>query len=70
MQAVSDGGTSCSLVDCLPLVADGEDIDFVGATGEIAFDNNGDPSGAFYEVWRFNDSGDFETVTVIDAASL
>jgi ABC-type branched-subunit amino acid transport system substrate-binding protein len=70
MQAVSDGGTSCALVECLALAADGEDIDFVGATGEIAFDNNGDPSGAFYEVWRFNDAGDFETVTVIDAANL
>jgi ABC-type branched-subunit amino acid transport system substrate-binding protein len=70
MQAASDGGTSCSLTDCLALAADGEDFDFVGATGEIAFDANGDPSGAFYEVWRFNDSGDFETVKVIDAASL
>jgi ABC-type branched-subunit amino acid transport system substrate-binding protein len=70
MQAASDGGTSCSLTDCLTLAADGDDFDFVGATGEIAFDSNGDPSGAFYEVWRFNDSGDFETVKVIDAASL
>ena len=70
MQATSSGGTSCSLVDCLTLAADGEDFDFVGATGEIEFDGNGDPSGAFYEVWRFNDSGDTETVTVIDAANL
>jgi ABC-type branched-subunit amino acid transport system substrate-binding protein len=70
MQATSSGGTSCSLVDCLSLAADGEDFDFVGATGEIEFDGNGDPSGAFYEVWRFNDAGDTETVTVIDAANL
>ena len=70
MQDVSSGGTKCSLTDCLELAADGEDIDFVGATGEIEFDSNGDPSGAFYEIWRFNDAGDFETVTIIDAATL
>ena len=70
MQATSSGGTSCSLVDCLTLAADGDDFDFVGATGEIEFDGNGDPSGAFYEVWRFNDAGDTETVTVIDASNL
>ena len=58
--------------DLADLAAHGvdDDFDFVGATGEIEFDGNGDPSGAFYEVWRFNDSGDTETVTVIDAASL
>ncbi|NNC93542.1 MAG: hypothetical protein HKN80_13750, partial [Acidimicrobiia bacterium] len=70
MASTSSGGTSCSLVDCLSLAADGEDFDFVGATGEIEFDGNGDPSGAFYEVWRFNDAGDTESVTVIDAANL
>ena len=70
MQAVSSGGTKCSLTDCLELAADGEDIDYVGATGEIEFDSNGDPSGAFYEVWRFNDAGDTETVSVIDAGNL
>jgi ABC-type branched-subunit amino acid transport system substrate-binding protein len=70
MQATSSGGTKCSLVECLELAADGDDFDYVGATGEIEFDANGDPSGAFYEVWRFNDAGDTETVTVIDAASL
>lgn len=70
LAAVSSGGTKCSLTECLELAADGEDIDYVGATGEIEFDSNGDPSGAFYEVWRFNDAGDFETVTVIDAAGL
>lgn len=70
LAAVSSGGTKCSLTECLELAADGEDIDYVGATGEIEFDSNGDPSGAFYEVWRFNDAGDFETVTVIDATGL
>ena len=70
MQAASSGGTKCSLADCLELAADGEDFDYVGATGEIEFDGNGDPSGALYEVWRFNDAGDFETVEVIDAADL
>jgi ABC-type branched-subunit amino acid transport system substrate-binding protein len=70
MQATSSGGTKCSLTDCLSLAADGEDFDYVGATGEIEFDSNGDPSGAFYEVWRFNDAGNTESVEVIDAASL
>jgi len=70
MQASSSGGTKCSLTDCLSLAADGEDFDFVGATGEIEFDGNGDASGAFYEVWNFNDSGDFVQVSVIDASTL
>ncbi|MGI9648998.1 MAG: ABC transporter substrate-binding protein, partial [Acidimicrobiia bacterium] len=70
MQSVSSGGTACSLVDCLELAADGEDIDFIGATGGIEFDSNGDPQGAFYEIWQFNDAGNTESVRVIDASIL
>ncbi len=45
MQSVSDGGTKCTTFsECAGLLADGQDIDYDGQSGPIAFDDNGDPS--------------------------
>lgn len=57
MQAVSgppgDPFTFEQLADALTAVADGEDIDYQGASGPIDWDAGGDPTAATYELWRF-----------------
>ena len=54
--AASGGGTPCIGVDCIPLAAAGEDFDYVGASGDIMLDLNGDPTAATYDIWQI--SGD------------
>ena len=52
----SGGGTPCIGVDCIPLAEAGEDFDYVGASGDIDLDLNGDPTAATYDIWQI--SGD------------
>ena len=47
----SSGGTKCIGVDCIALAAAGEDVDYVGASGEIELDQAGDPTAATYDIW-------------------
>ncbi|QRN79474.1 MAG: ABC transporter substrate-binding protein [Nocardiopsis sp. BM-2018] len=55
-------GTECfSFAECRDLLADGEDIDFQGTSGNIDFDDNGDPTAATFEVFHFGDDG-YETL--------
>ena len=51
-------------VDCMPLAAAGEDFDYVGASGDIMLDANGDPTAATYDVWQI--SGDNPTLESVD----
>ena len=47
MTKVTGGGTTCTTVaDCLTKLGAGEDIDYDGQSGKIAFDDNGEPSTA------------------------
>ncbi|GAA1468833.1 ABC transporter substrate-binding protein [Nocardiopsis exhalans] len=55
-------GTECfSFAECRDLINDGEDIDFQGTSGNIDFDDNGDPTAATFEVFHFGDDG-YETL--------
>ncbi len=45
--------TFTQLSDALAALADGEDIDYEGASGPIDFDENGDPSSANYNTWSY-----------------
>jgi branched-chain amino acid transport system substrate-binding protein len=55
-------GTECSsFAECRDLLADGEDIDFQGTSGNIDFDDNGDPTAATFEIFHFGDDG-YETL--------
>lgn len=49
------------LADAIEMLAAGEEIDYEGASGPIDFDDNGDPGGAIYELWQFNQQGEIET---------
>lgn len=46
----------------------GEDIDFQGVTGPIDFDENGDPTTATYEVYRYGDDGKLEVLRQFEAS--
>lgn len=51
-------GTECtSFAECRDLLADGEEIDYQGASGNIDFDDNGDPTAATFEIFHYGDDG-------------
>ena len=51
-------GTECgTFEECRDLLSDGEDINFQGTSGNIDFDDNGDPTSATFEVFHFGDDG-------------
>ncbi|MFV2197896.1 ABC transporter substrate-binding protein [Nocardiopsis sp. LOL_012] len=51
-------GTECtSFAECRDLIAEGEEIDYQGVSGNIDFDDNGDPAAATFEIFHFGDDG-------------
>lgn len=61
MVEVTREGTECTdFAECSELLADGEDIDYQGATNPD-FTEDGEPDRGLYEVWAFEDG---ELVTV------
>ncbi|HEV2753595.1 MAG TPA: ABC transporter substrate-binding protein [Solirubrobacteraceae bacterium] len=56
------------LPQAIKALAAGEDIDFQGVTGPIDFDQNGDPTTATYEVYRYGpDDGQLEVLRQFQA---
>ncbi len=49
-------GTPCGPLECLELIRTGQDTDYVGATGDINFDDIGDVITP-YLLWKINDDG-------------
>ena len=49
--AASLGGEKCIGVACIALAADGVDVDYIGASGEIELNQAGDPTAATYDIW-------------------
>ncbi|MDW5594775.1 ABC transporter substrate-binding protein [Conexibacter stalactiti] len=49
--------TFLELADGIRAIAAGEEVDFDGVTGPIDFDDNGDPTAATYEVYRYGADG-------------
>ena len=47
----SSGGTKCIGAECIALAAAGEDVDYVGASGEVELDKSGDPTASTYDIW-------------------
>ena len=51
-------GTECtSFEECRDLLHQGESIDYQGSSGDIDFDDNGDPTSATFELFHFGDDG-------------
>jgi len=55
------------LSGAITALANGDDIDFDGVTGPLDLDENGDPSAATYEVYRYADDGRLEVVRQFEA---
>ncbi len=69
---VTGGGTECTdYAECVGLLDDGEDIDYVGASGPLDLDDAGDPGFGRYAIGEFQD-GSLKIVGSqdIDVASL
>ena len=56
-----------NFVEGVRMVADGQDINYQGASSTVNFDENGDPASAAYAIWEFarqqNDTETVETQT-------
>ncbi|MEV2274823.1 ABC transporter substrate-binding protein [Nocardiopsis sp. NPDC049922] len=57
----SPDGTECgSFSECRDLLAEGEEINYQGVSGNIDWDQNGDPTSATFQIFHFGEEG-YET---------
>jgi len=67
MQAVTSGGTKCTgYQECADLLADGEDIDYDGASGPIEFNDTGSPSAATIGIYKYDGENNYAPVQFIE----
>ncbi|AOW92785.1 amino acid ABC transporter substrate-binding protein [Rhodococcus sp. WMMA185] len=67
INAVTGGGTPCaSYEECLPLVQDGQDIDYDGVTGALDFGAAGEPSIGSYAKLQFGADNTLAPTTADD----
>jgi len=70
MQSVTVGGTTCtSYAECSDLIAEGEDIDYAGASGSVDFNDNGEPTSGTYDIYQYDAEGATQvqdTVTLLN----
>lgn len=61
LQDVSRGGIKCTTFEeCLGVLDAGDDIDYDGISGPLAFTDQGDPSPAYYGLYTFNGENKFD----------
>jgi branched-chain amino acid transport system substrate-binding protein len=69
MQEVSGGsgnGTKCtSFVECAQIINDGGVADYDGYSGEVTFDDNGDPTGAGIGVFKYGADNTYSLIDTI-----
>lgn len=57
----SDDAEKCSTyADCLALLKEDKDIDYDGASGALDFSEFGEPSAGSYDVYTFQDNGEYK----------
>jgi ABC-type branched-subunit amino acid transport system substrate-binding protein len=57
------------LPDAIKALQNGDDIDYVGAAGEIDLDENGDPTKGVYDVYRIQNA-DFSPIRQVDVTDV
>jgi ABC-type branched-subunit amino acid transport system substrate-binding protein len=63
---VTHDGTECTTFqECLQLLEDGEDIDYVGASGPLELDDDGDPTVGRYAIGQYQD-GELVVIDDVD----
>jgi branched-chain amino acid transport system substrate-binding protein len=61
MASVTTGGTRCTAyAECVELIADGEDIDYDGASGALELSEDGSPRVGVFDHFTFGEDGTFE----------
>lgn len=67
MQSVTTEGTKCDTFQaCVDLLADGEDIDYDGASGPIEFNDTGSPSAATIGIYKYDGENNYAPVEFIE----
>lgn len=65
---VTKEGTACSSFgECQQLVADGQDIDYQGASGPLEFVPAGEPGTAAIEIFGYDQQGQLQTLDTVQA---
>ena len=54
-----------SVAQGLKTLADGGDVDYVGAATAMEWDEHGDLSSGFSSIWRYTEDGNFEEVEIV-----
>ncbi|MBB5789653.1 ABC transporter substrate-binding protein [Jiangella mangrovi] len=64
---VSSGGTACTgFQECADLLADGEDIDYQGASGPVEFTDAGDPGTATIGVYQYGADNTYTNLEYVE----
>jgi Periplasmic binding protein len=67
MQAVSAEGTACTtFAECSELLANGEDIDYNGVSGDIEFNSTGSPTSATIGLFEYSADNTFAPFEYVD----
>jgi ABC-type branched-subunit amino acid transport system substrate-binding protein len=65
----SPDGTEYDVTDltgAIEALENGEEIDFQGASGTLDLDDNGDPTVGFYDVWSYDENGEFSIEDTVE----
>ncbi len=66
---VTKDGTKCTtFAECRQLVADGQNIDYDGASGPLEFVDAGEPGTASIEIYTFNAQGQLQTLDTVQSS--
>ncbi len=66
MLTVTNDGTECTnYEECAALLADGEDINYQGASGPVDFSDKGEPTAGTYDVYEYDAEGNAQTETQV-----
>ncbi|WP_248517840.1 ABC transporter substrate-binding protein [Salinarchaeum laminariae] len=55
-----------NLAEGISMVANGEDVNYQGASSAVDFDENGDMQAVSYSIWEFGEGGSIEQIETID----
>lgn len=68
---VTGGGTPCSsFAECRDLIADGEDVDYQGASGPLDFVDAGEPATASIEIYEYDEEGTLQSIDTVQSEPL
>lgn len=57
------------MADAIKALQAGEDIDFEGVSGPLDLDDNGDPTIGFYDLYEYDDAGEFSVTDKVEKAA-